>query len=430
VTIHYSKGETNMARRTLLAVSIERHVRLILLTYAVLALLPIHANAVIANSETKSLEPTTEEVTFANEKDVLAGTLYLPREVESCPAVVLLTGSNRGPRGPLLARIAKHFARNGIAVLHYDSPGTGKSTGNTLLQSRADRAHEAAEAIRFLRTKRGIDPKHIGLWGGSEGASIALLAAAMYPQDVSFVVPVSGGVGGSLFEGMHHSAECFAVDHDLTLDEMQKILTFEQLTYVFLTGLNMLEWPLVETRVKRWPDEPWAEFIELSRMRIRSTTLTMEEKQTVTRLLKHVMSAFIEAKWSKLMPFQKEQVKLIMNMDARQLFAFLETPRLAEAWDWDLRRRAEKVKCPVLAIYGEDDRQVPPNLNATRLREYLSEANNGDFEVIVMPRANHVLARTGSGLDGDFIPGYLDKMTAWIRAHTTGTGSRLIGDSP
>ncbi len=413
-----------MARRTLLAVSMRRRVRLVLLTYAVLALLPVCTNAVLANSETKSSEPTTEEVTFANEKDILAGTLYLPGRVEPCPAVVLLTGSNRGARGPLLARIAQHFARNGIAVLHYDSAGTGKSTGNTLLQSRADRAREAASAIRFLRTKHGIDPQHIGLWGGSEGASIALLAAALYPQEVSFVVPVSGPIGGSVFEQMYHAAECFAVDHNLTLDEMQKNVTFEQLSYVFLTGLNILEWPLIESRVKRWTEEPWAEFIELSRMRIRSGTLTTEEEQKVTRLLRQVMSTFLEAKWSKMMQFQKEQIKLVMNMDTRRLFAFLETPRLAEAWDWDLRRQAEKVKCPVLAIYGEDDRQVPPNLNATRLREYLAEANNGDFEVSVIPGADHVLAKTGSGSNGDFIPGYLEKMTAWIRAHTTGTGSK------
>jgi pimeloyl-ACP methyl ester carboxylesterase len=413
-----------MARRTLPVVPMKRHVHSVLLPYTVLVLLPLHANAAMANAETKSLEPTTEEVTFANERDVLAGTLYRPREAEACPAVVLLTGSNRGARGPLLARIARHFARNGIAVLHYDSAGTGKSTGNTMLQSRADRAREAASAVRFLRTKRGIDPRHIGLWGGSEGASIALLAAALYPQEVSFVVPVSGPIGGSLFEGIWHASECFAVDHNLTLDDMQKMVTFEQLCYVFLTGLNIVEWPLVQTRVKRWPEEPWAEFIEIGRLRIRSAALTPEEKQTVTRLLRQVMSTFLEAKWSKMMPFQKEQIKLIMKMDARQLFAFLETPRLAEAWDWDLRRQAEKVKCPVLGIYGEDDRQVPPNLNTTRLREYLSEVKNGDFEVIVMPGADHVLAKRGSGSDGDFAPGYLEKMTAWIRAHTTGTGSK------
>ncbi len=405
-----------MARRTLLANSMKRHVCSVLLTYAVLTLLPIYANTVMANSETKSVEPTTEEVTFANGKDVLAGTLYRPREAEPCPAVVLLTGSNRGARGPLLAKIAQHFARHGIAVLHYDSAGTGTSTGNTLLQSRADRAREGAAAIRFLRTKRGIDPQHIGLWGGSEGASIALLAAALYPQEVSFVVPVSGHIGGSLFEGIWHASECFAADHHLTWDDMQKMVTFEQLCYVFLTGLNMLEWPVIETRVKRWPEEPWAEFIEIGRMRIRSSTLTPEERQKVARLLRQVMSTFLEAKWSKMMPFQKEQIKLIMNMDPRQLFAFLETPRLAEAWDWDLRRQPEKVKCPVLGIYGEEDRQVPPNLNATRLREYLSEVKNGDFEVIVIPGADHVLAKTGSGSDYDLIPGYLEKMTAWIRA--------------
>jgi pimeloyl-ACP methyl ester carboxylesterase len=413
-----------MARPILLGVSAKRHIRLLFLSCPIFTLLSVQANAATAHSATTSSGPTIEEVTFAHEKDVLAGTLYWPGEAKPCPAVVLLTGSNRNARGPLLARIAQHFARHGIAVLHYDSAGTGKSTGNTLLQSRADRAREAAQAIRFLRTKRGIDPQHIGLWGGSEGASIALLAAALHPQEVSFIVPVSGGVGGSIFDGMHHTAECYAVDHNLTLDEMQKIVTFEQLSYVFLMGLDVVEWPVVETRVKRWPDEPWADFIEMSRMRTGSRTLAGEEKETIARLFRQVMGTFLEAKWSKLAPFQKEQIKLLMNMDARQLLAFLETPRLAEVWDWDLRRRAEKVKCPVLAIYGEDDRHVPPRLTATRVREYLSEANNRDFEVVVIPGATHFLTKTGSGWDGDFVPGYLDKMTAWIRAHATGTGSK------
>jgi pimeloyl-ACP methyl ester carboxylesterase len=135
------------------------------------------------------------------------------------------------------------------------------------------------------------------------------------------------------------------------------------------------------------------------------------------------MGTFIEAKWSKLMPFQKMQIEQLINMDTGQFFAFLEMLRLARGrdWDWDLRREAKKVKCPVLAILGQDDRMVPPNLIATRLRQYLLEAENQDYEVIVIPEANHIFTRIGSGLDGEFVPGYLDKMTSWIHAHSTNT---------
>ena len=393
---------------------------------AFLALMvPLVANKTALSSipdvETAGL--IAKEVTFANEQDVLAGTLYLPKEGKPCPAVVLLTGSGRNPRGPLLSRIAHHSAQHEVAVLHYDSAGTGHSTGNAVLQSRDDRAREAISAVRFLRKQSNINPKQIGLWGGSEGAAIALLTAATYGQEVSFIIPVSGGVqaGGSILEQTYYTAERFVYAHNLTLDDMQKIVTFEQILYVFLTGLDILEWDLIETRTKRWPAEPWAEYIKIARMRTRSRQLTSEEKQKVMDSFRHVMGTFVDAKWSKLAPFQKKQIKQVLNLDIDQFFAFLETARFTQDWDWDLRRKSEKVKCPVLAILGEDDGWVPPNLIATRLRQYLSEANNPDFEVKIIPKANHYLVRTSSGLNvnGEFAPGYLDTMTSWIHAHTT-----------
>jgi len=241
-------------------------------------------------------------------------------------------------------------------------------------------------------------------------------------QEVSFVIPVSGGVGvggGSIFEQTYYSAERFVYAHKLTLDDMQKIVTSEQILYAFLTGLDILEWDLIETRTKRWPDEPWADYIKIAQMRTRSRGLTAEEKQTVMDSFKHVMRRFVEAKWSKLIPSQRRQLNQVLNLDIDQFFAFLETPRFVQDWDWDLRRKAEKVKCPVLSIFGEDDAFVPPNLVATRLRQYLSDANNLDFEVKIIPMANHILTRTGSGVNGEFAPGYLDTMISWIHAHTT-----------
>ncbi len=388
-------------------------------------LLAIDEDVLSTNLEVQNARFMTKEVTFVNKQNVLAGTLYLPKEKDPCPAVVLLTGSGRNPRGPLLSRIAQNFAQHGIAVLHYDSAGTGHSTGNAVLQSRDDRALEAISAIRFLRKQPNIiNPKQIGLWGGSEGAAIALLTAATYGQEVSFIIPVSGGVqaGGSILEQTYYTAERFVYAHKLTPEDMQRIVTFEQLMYAFLTGLDILEWDLIETRTKRWPDEPWAEYIKIAQMRTQSRSLTVEEKQKVMDSFKHVMETFVDAKWSKLMSFQKKQIKQVLNLDTDQFFAFFETARFTQDWDWDLRRKAEKVKCPVLAILGEDDALVPPNLVATRLRQYLSDANNTDYEVKIVPKANHYLVRTSSGLNvnGEFAPGYLDTMTSWIHAHTTG----------
>lgn len=392
---------------------------LLLLLFTALLLVPVDTSTA---AETKVSSMITQEVTFSNEQDVLTGTLYLPNEVKPCPAVVLLTGSGRNPRGPLLTRIAQYFAQQGIAVLHYDSAGTGHSTGNALLQTRDDRAREAISALRFLRKQPRINPKQIGLWGGSEGASIALLAAATYSQDVSFAIPVSGGIGlggGSLFEQTSYSAERFAYAHNLTVDEMQKIITFEQLLFTFLTGLDILEWDLIETRTKRWSNEPWADFIKIARLRTQSTHLTTEQKKQMQASFRHVMNTFVNAKWSKLMLWQKNQIEQVLTLETEPFYAFLTTARFARDWDWDLRRQAEKVRSPVLAIFGEDDALIPPRLAATRLRQYLTEVNNPDFTVKIFPSANHMLTRTGSGLNGEFAPGYLDTMTTWIHTRPT-----------
>jgi hypothetical protein len=78
----------------------------------------------------------------------LAGTLFWPTATADCPAVVILAGSDRSKRGPLRTSIAKHLAAHNVAALVYDSPGTGASTGNAVLQTRREkRAIEALAAV-------------------------------------------------------------------------------------------------------------------------------------------------------------------------------------------------------------------------------------------------------------------------------------------
>ena len=89
----------------------------------------------------------------------------------------------------------------------------------------------------------------------------------------------------------------------------------------------------------------------------------------------------------------------------------------------------EKVKCPVLAIYGEKDTSLPPEKNLPIIRQGLARAGNKDVTIKVFPMADHGLkvTKTGGPEEArrrskarkaadviDFAPGYLDLMTVWL----------------
>ena len=67
------------------------------------------------------------EVEFLDGKTRLAGTLFLPEATGLRPALVVLGGSDRGPRGRFKDQLARYVAEHGVAALSYDSPGTGRS---------------------------------------------------------------------------------------------------------------------------------------------------------------------------------------------------------------------------------------------------------------------------------------------------------------
>lgn len=118
----------------------------------------------------------------------LGATLYAPDASAPVPAVLLLHGS--GPDGRDNAyyhQLADAFGRRGIAVLIYDKRGSGASTGDWREAPFTALMDDAEAALRSLKHHPWIDSTRVGIWGGSEGATLAPLVASR-AGGVAFVI--------------------------------------------------------------------------------------------------------------------------------------------------------------------------------------------------------------------------------------------------
>src|SRR6185369_2295983 len=81
----------------------------------------------------------------------------------------------------------------------------------------------------------------------------------------------------------------------------------------------------------------------------------------------------------------------------------------------------EKVKCPVLAVFGELDTLTPVSKTTANYKAGLARAGNKDLTIKVFPNADHALLVWPKPNDQAHWPvlaaGYLDTMTDWIKKH-------------
>ena len=91
----------------------------------------------------------------------------------------------------------------------------------------------------------------------------------------------------------------------------------------------------------------------------------------------------------------------------------------------DPRENLVKVTCPVLAMNGEKDLQVPPKENLSRIERALKEGGNRDVTIVELPGLNHLFQTCTTGapseyatIEETFAPRALETMTTWIRKRT------------
>jgi pimeloyl-ACP methyl ester carboxylesterase len=102
-------------------------------------------------------------------------------------------------------------------------------------------------------------------------------------------------------------------------------------------------------------------------------------------------------------------------------------------FDFDPLPYWERVRCPVLAIWGEADRLVPVSKSVELIKQSLMRGGNTNGTFKTYPRASHDLtvsdkkrARPDGWWELDWAPGYIETMVQWIiKLNSQSIDSRL-----
>lgn len=326
----------------------------------------------------------SEEVTFRNEKAnlLLAGTLTLPAKEGIFPVVVLISGS--GPQNrdeellghkPFLV-LSDYLTRNGIAVLRYDDRGVAKSEGDFKTATSLDFASDAEAAVSYLKTRKEIDKKKIGLIGHSEGGIIAPMVASK-SKDISFIVLMAGtGIPGN------------------------QILLLQQELIGKASGASGSD-------------------LDKSH-EINSAIFDIVIKSNNTDTLRNELTGFLMQKLKESADSQKPEG--ISDSDfVKSQVDQISTPWMQYFIKYDPAPTLKKVKCRVLALNGEKDLQVPANENLPAIESALLKSGNKNVTTKEFPNLNHLFQECKTGLPAEYAqieqtisPVVLVEIVKWI----------------
>ena len=355
--------------------------------------LPLTLNRIEKASDAALVRPQTPkppypynevEVTYENKQDkvTLAATLTVPQGNGPFPAVVLITGSGSQDRNEMLLGhrpflvLADYLTRRGIAVLRADDRGVGGTSKGAESDTSENYAGDALAGVAFLKTRKEINPKRIGLIGHSEGGMIAPMAAAK-STDVAFIVLMAGPglVGDKLLlmqNGLISSAEC--------AKQVKESMAQAERLFV----------------------------------------IAKEEKDPAVAKQK------IEAERASLDAAARKKLEAQLSAAAAQLKGLL-TPWFRFFLNYDPRPTLMKVRVPVLAINGETDTQVPAKEDLAAIEQALKDGGNSDYKIVLLPKLNHLFQTSNTGAPSEYgqieetiAPIALQTMGDWIVAHTSG----------
>ena len=340
--------------------------------------LPLSLRRVAKTEDTKPTPTsyTEEELTIpvSGSSVVLSGSLALPKSGKApYPTLILITGSGPQDRDetvfghkPFLD-ITRRLTEAGFAVFRYDDRGVGKSTGIFMASHVQDFVRDAEAVVKAMKEHKAVNPQRIFLLGHSEGSYIASKVASQ-DRSLAGIVSLAGPVFG-----------------------MDRILA-DQMDALSLLGGKSDE---VRATLRKGNLEVYA---------------LMQDKRLSLDEVKAKASKVVE----RLLPVMTSDTTLYGTIRTQIMGQF--TPYLRELLQLDIEGTWRSVRCPVIGLFGEMDKQVLPS-NATELLRLQPKA-----QVQVFPKLNHLFlpSSTGSPMEYPTLRGHFsaDALDFLVRSLT------------
>jgi pimeloyl-ACP methyl ester carboxylesterase len=229
-------------------------------------------------------------------------------------------------------------------------------------------------AIKYLKSRKEIDAKRIGVWGLSQGGWLGPLAASR-SADVAFVIAVSGpGVSPGEQMIVYYANELR--EQGLDEGDVREASTVRRDIWSYMSsglGYEKTKAELDEARTKRW----------YSQARVQQDD-SFGPLPTPAELSKPVGRSAI---W-----FKQEAV-------------------------YDPVPALRTLRVPALFLFGDHDRLIPVDESVAVIQRVLVEDQHHDFTIRVFPNVDHEMRLLTSEATGAIDPEYLKTMRNWLSTH-------------
>jgi uncharacterized protein len=305
-----------------------------------------------------------EPVAWESRGGTLRGELVLPATEGARCAVVVQPGASWITRSSSNAlETAYTFAAHGVAALAYDKRGWGESSGDRLVPFETA-AEDLAAAAEALARRPDLDPDRVGVWALSQGAWIAPLAGRspiVSPGSCS-----SGAPGTTPARQEIQRAGALLAALGRPPDQVEAIRRFQEISFRYsLTGQG------------------------------RDAYLDARRTGEAQDWLRYV--------WSPADPDPDNFLWGRLNGAYNPLPALLALDE------------------PILALWGEHDVNVLPDVHLSIFEVALDAAGNRSATLDVVPGADHVLqaaaSRDPATIEDRHAPGVWARMADWIGRH-------------